>query len=175
MESYSDSDSDDDGREIERHGHGDEDTVTVIDTEHASEEVDAEGDGEAEAVAGADEGLNSCLGRILPRREGEESGDEEESNNNELRMPKRKLKDPAPVWKHCATRLPDGKGKCRFCDKIFVCTDGSTSTLVAHVKSKHMKMDAVKELISDIKKKMKMGGEKLRDPYFDDRKRSARK
>ena len=153
MESYSDSDSDDNGREIERHGHGDEDTVTVIDTEHASEEVDAEGDGEAEAVAGVDEGLNSCLGRILPRREGEESGDEEESNNNELRMPKRKLKDPAPVWKHCATRLPDGKGKCRFCDKIFVCTDGSTSTLVAHVKSKHMKMDAVKELISDIKKK----------------------
>ena len=42
----------------------------------------------------------------------EESGDEEESNNNELTMPKRKLKDPAPVWKHCATRLPDGKGKC---------------------------------------------------------------
>ena len=107
MESCSDSDSNDDGHEIGRHGHGDEDIV--INTEHASKEVDAEGDGEAEAVAGVDEGMNSCLGRILPRREGDESGDEEESNNNELTMPKRKLKDPAPVWKHCATRLPDGK------------------------------------------------------------------
>ena len=81
-------------------GHGDEDIV--INTEHASKEVDAEGDGEAEAVAGVDEGMNSCLGRILPRQVGDESGDEEESNNNELTMPKRKLKDPAPVWKHCA-------------------------------------------------------------------------
>ena len=151
-ESCSDSDSNDDGLEIGRHGHGDEDIV--INTEHASKEVDAEGDGEAEAVAGVDEGMNSCLGRILPRREGEgdESGDEEESNNNELTMPKRKLKDPAPVWKHCATRLPDGKGKCRFCDKIFACADGSTTTLVAHVKSKHTKTDAVKELINDIEK-----------------------
>ena len=151
MESCSDSDSNDDGLEIGRHGHGDEDIV--INTEHASKEVDAEGDGEAEAVAGVDEGMNSCLGRILPRWEGDESGDEEESNNNELTMPKRKLKDPAPVWKHCATRLPDGKGKCRFCDKIFACADGSTTTLVAHVKSKHTKTDAVKELISYIKKK----------------------
>ena len=111
MESCSDSDSNDDGLEIgrRRHGHGDEDIV--INTEHASKEVDAEGDGEAEAVAGVDEGMNSCLGRILPRQEGDESGDEEESNNNELTMPKRKLKDPAPVWKHCATRLPDGKGR----------------------------------------------------------------
>ena len=80
MESCSDSDSNDDGLEIGRHGHGDEDIV--INTEHASKEVDAEGDGEAEAVAGVDEGMNSCLGRILPRREGDESGDEEESNNN---------------------------------------------------------------------------------------------
>ena len=106
MESCSDSDSNDDGR----HGHGDEDIV--INTEHASKEVDAEGDGEAEAVAGVDEGMNSCLGRILPRREGEgeedESGDEEEANNNELTMPKRKLKDPAPVWKHCATETRRG-------------------------------------------------------------------
>ena len=70
MESCSDSDSNDDGLEIGRHGHGDEDIV--INTEHASKEVDAEGDGEAEAVAGVDEGLNSCPGRILPRREGDE-------------------------------------------------------------------------------------------------------
>ena len=68
MESCSDSDSNDDGLEIGRHGHGDEDIV--INTEHASKEVDAEGDGEAEAVAGVDEGMNSCLGRILPRRKG---------------------------------------------------------------------------------------------------------
>ena len=34
-----------------------------------------------------------------------------------------------------------------------MCTEGSTSTLVAHVKSKHAKMDAVKELIGDIKRK----------------------
>ena len=34
-----------------------------------------------------------------------------------------------------------------------MCTEGSTSTLVAHVKSKHVKMDAVKELIGDIKRK----------------------
>ena len=70
MESCSDSDSNDDGLEKGRHGHGDEDIV--INTEHASKEVDAEGDGEAEAVAGVDEGMNSCLGRILPRREGDE-------------------------------------------------------------------------------------------------------
>ena len=82
MESCSDSDSNDDGLEIgrRRHGHGDEDIV--INTEHASKEVDAEGDGEAEAVAGVDEGMNSCLGRILPRREGDESGDEEESSSS---------------------------------------------------------------------------------------------
>ena len=45
--------------------HGDEDQDIVIDTEHASREVDPEGEGEA--VAGVDEGLNSCLGNILPR------------------------------------------------------------------------------------------------------------
>ena len=73
--------------------HGDEDEDNVIDTEHTSREVDPEGDGEA--VAGVDEGLNSCLGNILPRQEGEENGEEEESINNELNILRRKLKYPA--------------------------------------------------------------------------------
>ena len=73
--------------------HGDEDQDIVIDTEHASREVDPEGQGEA--VAGVDEGLISGLGNILPRQEGEENGEEEESIKNELNIPKRKLKDPA--------------------------------------------------------------------------------
>ena len=104
MESCSDSDSNDDGLEIGRHGHGDEDIV--INTEHASKEVDAEGDGEAEAVAGVDEGMNSCLGRILPRREGDESGDEwsllgvrgkrsrEGNSHQNLKMRGEELRDP---------------------------------------------------------------------------------
>ena len=79
--------------------------------------------------------------------------DDGELNNNGLSMPKRKRKDPAPVWKNCAVRLEGGKGKCNFCSKIFTCTDGSISTLVAHIKSKHSSLDAVKELIGDINKK----------------------
>jgi len=73
--------------------------------------------------------------------------DDGELNNNGLSMPKRKRKDPAPVWKNCAVRLEGGKGKCNFCSKIFTCTEGSTSTLVAHIKAKHSSLDAVKELI----------------------------
>ena len=122
-ESCSDSDSNDDGLEIGRHGHGDEDIV--INTEHASKEVDAEGDGEAEAVAGVDEGMNSCLGRILPRREGEgdESGDEEESNNNEK----------GAEWSFLGVR---GKRS----------REGNSH------------------------QNLKMRGEELRDPYYDDEK-----
>ena len=103
MESCSDSDSNDDGLEIGRHGHGDEDIV--INTEHASKEVDAEGDGEAEAVAGVDEGMNSCLGRILPRREGDERHRMESSwvrgkrsregnSHQNLKMRGEELRDP---------------------------------------------------------------------------------
>ena len=108
MESCSDSDSNDDGLEIGRHGHGDEDIV--INTEHASKEVDAEGDGEAEAVAGVDEGMNSCLGRILPRREGDESGDEEESNNNELTM----TRDHKGIKFSPSTRSETRRGGIKF-------------------------------------------------------------
>ena len=75
---------------LENWMHGDEDQDIVIDTEHASREVDTEGEGEA--VAGVDG--NSCLGKILPRQEGEEHG-EEESINNELNILRRKSKDPA--------------------------------------------------------------------------------
>ena len=84
---------------------------------------------------------------------GEVEVDDGELNNNGLSMPKRKRKEPAPVWKKCATRLEDGKGKCNFCSRIFACTEGSTSTLVAHIRTSHSKKDAVKELIVDINKK----------------------
>ena len=74
----------------------DEDQDIVIDTEHASREVDPEEDGvvpaNGEAVASVDEGLNSWLGRILPKQEEKENEEEEEPNNNELSMPKRILK-----------------------------------------------------------------------------------
>ena len=84
---------------------------------------------------------------------GEVEVDDGELNNDGLSMPKRKRKEPAPVWNKCATRFEDGKGKCNFCSRIFACTEGSTSTLVAHIRTSHSKKDAVKELIVDINKK----------------------
>ena len=97
---------------------GDEDQGRIFKVIHAAGVVDPEGDEDVrvvpasgQAVSGGEEGLNSCLGRILPRQEEEENEEDEESNNNELSMPKRKIKDPAPVWKQCAIRLADGKGK----------------------------------------------------------------
>jgi hypothetical protein len=80
----------------------------------------------------------------------EQVNDIEELNNNGLSMPQRKRKDPAPVWNQCADRLDGGKGKCNFCSKIFTCTGGSTSTLVAHLRSKHSHLVQVKNLINEI-------------------------
>ena len=84
----------------------------------------------------------------------EQVNDIEELNNNGLSMPQRKKrKDQAPVWNQCADRLDGGKGKCNFCSKIFTCTGGSTSTLVAHLRSKHSHLVQVKNLINESNRK----------------------
>ena len=67
-------------------------------------------------------------------------------------MPKRKRKDQAPVWNQCALKVVGG-GKCKFCSKIYACTGGSTTTLVAHLKRKHSHLEEVKALIVQTSKK----------------------
>ena len=60
----------------------------------------------------------------------EEQG-EEAGTSSSLKMPKRKVKDPSPVWK-CAEKV-DGGAKCNICGKLYKCTGGNTKGIIVHL------------------------------------------
>ena len=162
---FSYSDSEDDELEVVVDGYGGHESFN-----NEEEMVDDDGS-EPEGGENSHHDLDRLRGRGDPRVEedsetdvtvtppaaGEEAheqvNDVEELNNNGLSMPQRKRMDPAPVWNQCAARLVGGKGKCNFCSKIFTCTGGSTSTLVAHLRSKHSHLVEVKDLMKESNQK----------------------
>ena len=67
----------------------------------------------------------------------EEVTDASEDSDDEqtLVMPKRKRKEPAPVWK-CATKIKEG-ARCNFCRKTFKSKEGNTTAIIRHIIKAH--------------------------------------
>ena len=77
--------------------------------------------------------------------EAEEDSEEEDNNNLEgLKMPQRKRKEPAVVWK-LADRVEGGE----LCNKIYTCAQGNTSNIYKHMVSTHRDREEVKMLIKE--------------------------
>lgn len=84
------------------------------------------------------------------------------TDNNGLVMPARKIKKPSPVWK-CADRVPGG-AKCKFCLHVIKCAKGSTSTIVHHVLRQHGNRVEVQVLQNDISiKRQSLNLKRLQD------------
>ena len=75
----------------------------------------------------------------------EEANDLEDGRENQegeagvLKYPKRKLREPAPVWLCGGQSLPDGTDRCNICGRIFVSETSNTSNLRDHILRKHSK------------------------------------
>ena len=97
------------------------------------------------------EDLVMFTGTLPQEREEQESQLREEENyledgreNQEgeagvLKLPKRKLREPAPVWLCGGQSLPNGTDKCTLCGRIFVSETSNTSNLRDHILRKHSK------------------------------------
>ena len=100
----------------------------------------------------------------------EEANDLEDGRENQegeagvLKYPKRKLREPAPVWLCGGQSLPDGTDRCNICGRIFVSETSNTSNLRDHILRKHSKTPEGKKLkkmtdekrkkLAEMKKKM---------------------
>ena len=82
----------------------------------------------------------------------EEANDLEDGRENQegeagvLKYPKRKLREPAPVWLCGGQSLPDGTDRCNICGRIFVSETSNTSNLRDHILRKHSKTPEGKKL-----------------------------
>ena len=82
----------------------------------------------------------------------EEENDLEDGRENQegeagvLKYPKRKLREPAPVWLCGGQSLPDGTDRCNICGRIFVSETSNTSNLRDHILRKHSKTPEGKKL-----------------------------
>ena len=99
----------------------------------------------------------------------EEENDLEDGRENQegeagvLKYPKRKLREPAPVWLCGGQSLPDGTDRCNICGRIFVSETSNTSNLRDHILRKHSKTpegkklkkmtDEKREKVAEMKKK----------------------
>ena len=83
--------------------------------------------------------------RLAPRQGAEEANDLEDGRQNQegeagvLKYPKRKIRDPAPVWLCGGESLADGKDRCNICGRVFVSETSNTSNLRDHILRKHSK------------------------------------
>ena len=59
-----------------------------------------------------------------------------ESTDQVLVIPKRKLKDPSPVWDNGAVMWENGI-KCNFCGKNYSYNSSNTSNIMEHIIAKH--------------------------------------
>jgi hypothetical protein len=109
---------------------------------------------------------------------GEEDDDDREEDDNEdeggegLVDPKRKSKDPSPVWAFGGIMVKGG-AKCRVCGKVYRTTTRNTSNLVKHIISKHKNKPEGKMLKIEMDKKRKRKDEamKLKDAKKADQKK----
>ena len=91
----------------------------------------------------------------------EEVTDASEDSDDEqaLVMPKRKRKEPAPVWK-CATKIKEG-ARCNFCKKTFKSKEGNTTAITRHIIKAHANKSEVAEMKSEaLFKKKKLASKK---------------
>ena len=82
-----------------------------------------------------------------------------------LVLPKRKVKDPSPIWNECGAKVYNESGcviggKCNFCGKVYKSNTGNTSNLIRHVMIRHKDKAEVGRLskerkILDAKRKSK--------------------
>ena len=85
-----------------------------------------------------------------------------ESTDQVLVIPKRKLKDPSPVWDNGAVMWENGI-KCNFCGKNYSYNSSNTSNIMEHIITKHSDRTEGKTLkrLRDDNRKKRM--EKLKD------------
>ena len=76
----------------------------------------------------------------------EEGRESQEGEAGVLKLPKRKLREPALVWLCGGQSLPDGTDKCTLCGRIFVSETSNTSNLRDHILRKHSKTPEGKKL-----------------------------
>ena len=79
---------------------------------------------------------------IQPREEEnylEDGRGNEEGEAGILKLPKRKLREVAPVWLCGGESLPNGKDQCTLCGRTFVSETSNTSNLRDHILRKHSK------------------------------------
>ena len=91
----------------------------------------------------------------------EEVTDASEDSDDEqtLVMPKRKRKEPAPVWK-CATKIKEGT-RCNFCRTTFKSKEGNTTAITRHIIKAHANKPEVAEMKSKaLLKKKKLASKK---------------
>ena len=122
-------------------------------------------EGESEEEYSDEQGEDSLSERVnLNEEVAIELTDQEESpseaEDDGLVTPKRKVKDPAPIWM-CAIKVNSG-AKCNFCQKIIKSCSGNTSSITRHVQRKHSNRQEVKEMdrilaLSNRSKKIKRG------------------
>jgi hypothetical protein len=86
--------------------------------------------------------------------------EQDTTSENFLKMPERKLKDPAPVWK-CAVRVENG-AKCNFCGKVYKTKDSNTAGITRQVKEKHAEKPEVKVMIGEVVKKKAKLSQKMK-------------
>ena len=135
----------------------DEFTVTY-DAEASNEDVEREDPAESHFEV-IEDGNSVVEGIEISGSEEEmdtESEPEEDNNNlTGLEMPKRKVKEPAAVWK-LAVKVQGG-AQCKLCEKTFRSTQGNTTNIIGHMKSKHRDRPEVQILIKEqVAKKEKL-------------------
>ena len=74
----------------------------------------------------------------------------------------KKRKYTGEVW-NCLSRLPEGGGKCNFCEKKFPMKSGSTSNANRHLLAAHFNEDAVKSLEKSLKGKQETKKQKIEE------------
>ena len=83
--------------------------------------------------------------RDIEDEDEEDQEDDEEDDIGErsvLVLPKRKVKNPSPIWSECASKIYSESGsfiggKCNFCGKVYKSKTGNTSNLTRHVTTRH--------------------------------------
>ena len=76
----------------------------------------------------------------------EEGRESQEGEAGVLKLPKRKIREQAPVWLCGGQRLPDGTDECTLCGRVFTSETGNTSNLRDHILRKHSKTAEGKQL-----------------------------
>ena len=124
--------------------HENEEIRVEVSSSSESEEEESDGRGSGDQMDYQDGDQE----RDVEDEDGEDQDDEEEEEedgiggSSVLMLPKRKVKNPSPIWKECASKVYSESGcviggKCNFCGKVYKSKTGNTSNLTRHVTNRH--------------------------------------